>query len=436
MAGGAESDRATDVACPFCGLVCDDLVIDRTAAGLRVGAGGCPKAAAGFERRQRNDAPRIAGRPAGLDEAVARAAGILAGSRLPVFAGLGTDVAGVRAALALADRLGGAVDHLGSPALFRNLRVVQDDGWMTTTLGEVRNRVDLLLIVGGGVPSMFPRFFERCVWPAETLFGGEVKKRQVVLLGAEEEDTAAAAEAARAAGAGKPIAIPCRPGELPAAIASLRALLNGRRAENGPITDVLQGLAQRMAGAKYGVVVWAAAGLGGPAGDLVVGVIADILRDLNRTTRFSGLPLAGGDNGVGANQVCTWQAGVPLRTAFGAGGPEHDFWRFDAARLAESGEADAVVWISSFRDDVPPPDGPAPLIALAMPGTRFARTPEVFVPVATPGVDHPGQIFRTDSVVALPLRGLRESALPRAADVLAELHRAVAAGTEGGRRAG
>jgi len=36
-----------------------------------------------------------------------------------------------------------------------------------------------------------------------------------------------------------------------------------------------------------------------------------------------------------------------------------------------------------------------------------------------PGIDHAGHIYRSDVVVALPLRRLRESALPPAADVLA-----------------
>ena len=38
--------------------------------------------------------------------------------------------------------------------------------------------------------------------------------------------------------------------------------------------------------------------------------------------------------------------------------------------------------------------------------------PAVFLPVGRPGIDHGGQIFRTDGVVALPLRGLRRSELP------------------------
>lgn len=440
MAAGTTPDRATDVVCPFCGLICDDLVVERDPSGLRVVANGCPLSLAGFARGADRATPHVGGKPASLEAAIARAAEILADSTMPVFAGLGADVAGLRAILSLADRLGGVVDHLASAALFRNLRTVQDDGWITTTLSEVRNRLDLLVIVGPGVASLFPRFYERCVFPAETLFGGDVRQRQIVLLGAAAEDVAAATEAARAAKAAEPVAIDCDPADLAAVVAALRALLGGRgipesAAAGSPLAE-LEDLSGRMRAARYGVIAWVAAALEGRTGELVVGTICDMLRDLNQRTRFSGLPLAGADNGIGANQVCTWQTGLPLRTSFARGHPDHDAWRFDAARLAESGEADAIVWVSAFRDGDIPFGGEAPVVALGTPGSRFAREPEAFIPVGTPGLDHDGQVFRTDGVVALPVRGLRESTLPPVADVMAALAEAIPARPEPDRRAG
>lgn len=110
-----------DVPCPFCGLLCDDLAVAASDGRLEVRAAGCQRAREGFERAAGDPTPRIAGRPAVLDEAVARAAGLLGTARQPLFAGLGTDLDGMRAVLRLADRIGGIVDHLGSAALFRNL---------------------------------------------------------------------------------------------------------------------------------------------------------------------------------------------------------------------------------------------------------------------------------------------------------------------------
>ena len=74
-----------------------------------------------------------------------------------------------------------------------------------------------------------------------------------------------------------------------------------------------------------------------------------LIDDLNAHTRFTGLPLAPGDNAAGVMQACGWMTGFPMRTGFGRGYPEHDPWRFDATRLVESGEADCALWISAYR---------------------------------------------------------------------------------------
>ena len=53
---------------------------------------------------------RIDGRAARIEAAVAEAARLLTLSRLSVIAGLGTDIAGARAAIALAEKLGGVIE--------------------------------------------------------------------------------------------------------------------------------------------------------------------------------------------------------------------------------------------------------------------------------------------------------------------------------------
>src|SRR5690348_2707793 len=105
---------SSDVPCPFCGLACDDLGVEVTTASVRVVTNGCERSRRMFGAAARNGAPaRIDGAPATLSDAIARAAAILRDATQSAFGGLATDVAGVRATLALAERLGGAVDHLG-----------------------------------------------------------------------------------------------------------------------------------------------------------------------------------------------------------------------------------------------------------------------------------------------------------------------------------
>jgi formylmethanofuran dehydrogenase subunit B len=85
------------------------------------------------------------------------------------------------------------------------------------------------------------------------------------------------------------------------------------------------------------------------------------------------------------------------------------------------GECDVLIWISAFDTSFPVPGGDAPVIVLAPPHAAPARRVAAFLPVGVPGVDHAGQIFRSDGVVALPLRALRESALSDVASLICRI---------------
>jgi formylmethanofuran dehydrogenase subunit B len=419
MRGAATTGPLGDVPCPFCGLACDDLTIDAGGPVPRVAAAGCTLARAGFERTSGDPTPRLDGKPAALDAAIARAAAILAGSRQPLFAGLAADVAGVGAALQLADRLGGVVDHAGSAALFRNLPVQRELGWIATTLSEVRNRADLVLLVGPDPLAAVPRFVERCVAPAETLFETAPLARRLVRLGPPAPPPALPGHVSLTD-------IACPLEALPAAIAALRCLVAGLPVAATAIdASALTGLAEALGQARYATVAWSAAALALPQADLLVQGLSELVRTLNEKGRAAVLPLAGADNLIGANQACLWQTGQPLRTGFGRGHPEHDPALYAADRLLATREADALVWISAFRPGpIPAADG-IPTIALAAAPVDAAVSPAVLIPVGTPGLDHPGRIFRTDGVVALQLRAVRQSRLPSVAEILARIDRAI-----------
>ncbi|HEU4708054.1 MAG TPA: formylmethanofuran dehydrogenase subunit B, partial [Methylophilaceae bacterium] len=178
-----------------------------------------------------------------------------------------------------------------------------------------------------------------------------------------------------------------------------------------PLAD-LQHLVTRLAAAKYSVIVWAAADLDFPHADLAVHKIAELIAHFNHTTRCSGLSLAGSEGDVTANQVSSWISGYPVRNSYRRGYPEYDPYRFSSVQELRQDEADAMIWISTFDPQRLPPETDIPTIVVGHPGMQFAREPEVFIPVGIPGVDHTGIMFRSDSVVALPLAKIRGSSLP------------------------
>lgn len=398
-----------DVTCPFCGLLCDDLVISNGAQ-LTVQTNGCPLSRSGFAAANVPAAtPQLAGQPVTLEQAIAQAAQWLQGAAQPVIAGLATDVAGQRAALHLAERCGAVVDHLGSAALFGNLRAMQHGGWINTTLTEARNRADLIVIFGTETLARFPRLVERVIAPAERLFPEQA--REVVLIGADP---------APAELAGLPVTtIPLpveRVGDL---VAALRAELHGVPPTllHGLDAEMLKTLVATLLRADYAVLVWSAATLGAQA-ELTIEALIHLLRDLNHTTRAAGLALAGTQGDLTAHQVSAWHSGFSVRTGYARGVPEFDPVLYDSRRMLAAGEADVLLWVAGFTPDTVPPPTAIPTIVLGHPALTFTHPPAVFIPTGIPGIDHEGQLFRSDTVVAMPLMQLREQGLPSAAAVL------------------
>jgi formylmethanofuran dehydrogenase subunit B len=116
--------------------------------------------------------------------------------------------------------------------------------------------------------------------------------------------------------------------------------------------------------------------------------------------------------------VATWQAGFATRISLASGIPHFDPVQYHGSRLLRDEETDLMLWISAFDAQRVPPPVRVPAIVLGRAGMQCENVPEVFVPVATPGLDHPGHVYRCDSVVSLPLRGLRSSTLPAVATAL------------------
>jgi len=412
------------VCCPFCGLLCDDLQVVQRDDRAQVASAGCARAISLFDAPAQGQA-LVAGKPVDLSTALRAAAEILQHARRPLVGGLACDVTGHRAALALAERLGGVVDHMNGAAQFRNWQVFQDGGWMTTTLSEVRNRADLIVLAGVDA-TRFPRFFERCLPPQSQQPSqfGDLQRRYIV-VGDKPSPTAE-----------HPVdvafSIPMPNQRLGDFFLALRARLAGRRVNDPVIEGVdlaqIDALLEALRAARYGVLVWNAAELDFPNADLTIQAMVDLVKDLNKSTRWSGLPLGGSDGDTSAAQVCTWQTGYPLRVAFESGGPRYEPKLFATTALLAANEVDALVWISAFDPTrTPPVTDPenCPSIVLGRADMVFAEPPEVFIPVAVPGVQHGGFLHRMDAVVALPLHAPAPAQLLSVAQVLAEIQQEI-----------
>ena len=347
-----------------------------------------------------------------LDDRVAEAATLLRASRNAVIAGLATDSAGAEAAYALARKIGAAVDHVAAAAALRDLEVMREAGRITTTPLQARAQADLVLLAGPGLLTAWPDLVERLSLHTPPTLWPELQRRVVVLCAGGEAPSLPGAET-----------IEADPAELPALLATLRALAAGRTVRtDAPHGSTLRQIAEALAASRYGVVVWSAAGIDA----LSVAMLCGLTDDLNAKTRFAGLKLPADGNAAGVVQAAGWSTGFPVRVGFGRGAPIHDPWQFDATRMVESGEADVAVWISALTPRPPPAwRRSLPIIALVAPGTRFDTPPAVTIWVGRPGLDHDAVLYDPNLGALTAKQATAPSLAPSVADVLGRIAAAI-----------
>lgn len=413
--GSAPVQRISDVACPFCPLLCDDLVIEARGDELNARKNACTRAVLAFERPRPAGRALVDGEHVKHTAAIGAATKILKAAQAPLVAGLGTDVDGARAAVALAERSRAILDHANSAGLDSGMRVLQSRGWYTTTLSEVRNRADLIILVGADVVTNYANFMRRIIEPKQTLHSDRREQRRVVYIGPQGSAPAATKSCAVET-------IRTNAADLAATMSQLRAATGGRVLTRGTRTRRIAALAEAVKQAAYPVFVWAPGQLRGSDADLTIATTTRLIDDLNEQQRAAGLVL-GGDNGaISAVNVCSWLTGFPLHISFAGKTIEYDPVRYRTERLLRDRAIDTLVWIDAFGDaPLPELDDTIRSIVIGDPAVAANTRANVFIPVGKPGLDHAGRLVRTDSVVTLHVDQLRARGFKSTADVLQEL---------------
>lgn len=75
-------------------------------------------------------------------------------------------------------------------------------------------------------------------------------------------------------------------------------------------------------------------------------------------------------------------------------------------------EHDVLIWVNSFSPDKQTPKSNGPIIVIGNPNLTFEIEPDVFIPIATPGLDCSGTMIRVDSNVILPLKKSKKANYP------------------------
>ena len=429
MTDGRET---SDVTCLACGCLCDDLsvaVLGRAVVEVR---NGCPVGRAWFEAAARSgDGPEatVDGKATTTREAIARAAEILESARAPIVFGLTSTVTETsRAALELAERLRGCVVLDRSAAELGRVAAFQRQGRVSATLGEVKNRADVVVFWGADPIKTHPRHWERySVAPKGRFVPEGWAGRFVVVVGDGETETAERAD----------LVIPVDAKDDVGTINALRLLVQGKvpRREDGRDVAHLEALADRLRGARFGALFFQSRAAEGDRSGADWESANRLTRDLNDVTRAVLLGMGGPGNTAGAEAALTWQSGFLQGVDYRLGTPTPLDDRGTLDDRLRSREPDAVVLVgadfpSSLSADARDQLRAIPTIAIGPNVSAADSGALVAINSARAGYDAGGTVVRCDGV-GLPVRPVCAATRPSDGDVIRLLLAALAGRREG-----
>jgi len=376
--------------CLGCGCACDDITPVVRQNRIVEARNACALGRAWFGDGTVPQQACVEGHSVSLEAALTQATTILTQARRPlVYLAAELSCETQRAAVGIADRWRAVLDSATSEIAAAVL-AAQRRGRAAATLGELRQRADLVVFWGVDPAERYPRYASRyAVAP-----GGR-QSRTVVAVDVGDHRGAEDADARVGISADAEVD----------ALGVMRAIVRGHAPPDVPALRPAVALARRMMQAQYVALVHDAEPDGTPVdADRAEGLIA-LAQALNGPTRCALSTLRAGGNRSGADAVVTWQTGFPYAVDFGRGYPAyrpHD----GASALLARREIDATLVIGapgSVPESTARGLASVPTVAIGPYASAAAFKPAVAVDTGVAGIHEGGMAFRMDDV-PLPLR--------------------------------
>jgi formylmethanofuran dehydrogenase subunit B len=388
-----------------------------------------------------------------MAEAVKRSAEILADASYPILYGWSnTSCEANRIGVELAEEVGGVIDNTSTVCHGPSVLSIQDIGFPTCTLGQVRHRADLVIYWGCNPWSAHPRHIERYTNFTEGRFRssewnhylstlgsyraqkrmqrvaklsgdiGEIrtlettpvekiehlpsellqKKRKMIVVDVRRTRTADLAD----------YFLQVEPNTDYELLQALRILVRNEELDVDSVAgipiEVLEDLADIIVSSEFGMLFFGV-GLTMSAGKhRNIDAALSLTRDVNQFTKFLIMPMRGHYNVTGANIVSTWQTGYPFAVDLSRGYPRYNPGETSVVDILSRGENDASLVVAS--DPVAHfPKGAVEnlvknqLIVIDSETSATSLMADVAFPSAVAGIEVEGTAYRMDKV-PLPLK--------------------------------
>lgn len=408
----------SDVVCPYCGCLCDDIEVIVEEGKIVGTRNACILGKRRFldsqdPTRIKKPMIRVDGglKEVSLEEAVQKAAEVLVKAERPLLYGWSmTECGAHQAGVALAEELGGIIDNTTSVCHGPSVLALQEVGISTCTLGEVKNRANLIVYWGCNPLQAHPRHLSRyTVYPSGFFREQGRRDRTLIVVDVRKTDTAKLADHF----------VQVEPGGDYELVSALRLAVNGQKVKSEKVAGVPREEIEQIAGlmwsCQFGALFF---GLGVTMSDgknRNIDNVLSLVRDLNAHTKFVIFAMRGHYNVGGFDEVLSWETGFPFAVDFGRGFPRYNPGETTSNDLLMRGEVDAALIVASdptahFPRKAVEHLAQIPIITIEPFHSLTSELASVVIPPAIAGIETSGTAYRMDHV---PIR-LREVVEPPA----------------------
>lgn len=415
----------TDALCPFCGCMCDDLTIVTESNKIIEAKHACKLGAAKIMGHHRIKAPMMRTDKNGdfkevsYEEAINETAKILVNSKRPLLYGWASALCEVhKKGILLTEEVGGIIDNTASVCHGPSTLAVHEKGLPTSTLGQIKNRADVVVFWGSNPVQAHPRHMGRYSVFAKGFFSDKGRRgRKIIVADVRKTETANIADEYMQVQQGSDYLV----------ISALRAILSGHAdvvpdAVGGVPKEQLVKLVDTLKAAKFGAVFFGM-GLTQSQGRYKnIDNAISLITELNSFTKYVIMPMRGHYNVTGFGQVCSWETGFASAVDFARGAPYYNPGETAANDLLLRKEADAALIIAGDAGAHFPANSVRHLAKIPVvqidpywnPTTEVAN---VVIPTAICGIEVEGTAYRMDGV-SLRFRKMVEPTHPTDTEVL------------------
>ncbi|VVB95186.1 Formate dehydrogenase subunit alpha [uncultured archaeon] len=418
----------TDALCPFCGCMCDDITVVTENNKIIEAKHACRIGAAKIMGHHRIEAPMMRTdkksdfKEVSYDEAIDAAAHILAKSKRPLLYGWASALCEVhKKGILLAEEIGAIIDNTATVCHGPSTLAVHEKGLPSSTLGQIKNRADVVVFWGCNPVHAHPRHMGRYSVFAKGFFQDKGRRgRKIIVVDVRKTDTVNVADEF----------VQVQQGSDYLVISAMRAILSGHAdvfpdSVGGVPKEQLVKLVEMLKAAKFGATFFGMGLTQSQTRYKNIDNAVSLITELNSFGKHVITPMRGHYNVTGFGQVCTWETGYATAVDLARGAPYYNPGETAANDLLTRKETDAAMIIAGDAGAHFPADSVRHLSRIPVvqvdpywnPTTEVAN---VVIPVAICGVEVEGTAYRMDGV-SLRYRKMIEPTHPTDIEILEKL---------------